>query len=115
MSFGLAHASYVLLVSFSTVADSGGLSGGRRWAVWSFGEKGMRIPYSVFAVGRYVAVLTLIAGSVLLMSAPKKPGYSRYDKARYADPNLVQFVRPGLNISIVSANIASDGTISIDY
>lgn len=75
----------------------------------------MRIPSSVLALGRYVAVLTLVAGSVLLMSAPKRAGFSKYDKAAFADPNTVQFVRPGLTIKVVSANIAGDGTISVDY
>lgn len=75
----------------------------------------MRIPSSVFAVGRYAAGLMLIAGSVALMSAPKKAEFSKHDKAFYADANTVNFVRPGLNIKIVSAKIASDGTISVDY
>ncbi len=75
----------------------------------------MRIPSSVFAVGRYSAAFVLVAGSVLLMSAPKRTGFTRYEKAYYADANTVNFVRPGLTISIVSAKIASDGTISVDY
>jgi OmcA/MtrC family decaheme c-type cytochrome len=75
----------------------------------------MRIPSSVFAVGRYAAGLILIAGSVALMSAPKKTTFSRYDKAYYADAATVDFVRPGLTIKIVSAKVASDGTISVDY
>ena len=33
----------------------------------------------------------------------------------YADPAQVAFVRPGLRISVVSANIASDGTVGVDY
>ncbi len=75
----------------------------------------MRIPSSAFAVGRYVAVLTLVAGSVVLMSAPKKAGFTKYDKGFYADPNLVQYVLPGLTVKITSAAIASDGTISVNY
>ncbi len=75
----------------------------------------MRIPSSVFAVGRYIAVLTLIAGSVALMSAPRKTGFSKYDKAFYADPSVVDYVLPGLTIKITSAAIASDGTISVNY
>ncbi len=75
----------------------------------------MRIPSSVFAVGRYVATLVAVTGSVLLMSAPKKTGFTKYDKAYYADASTLNFVRPGLNITIVSAKIATDGTISVDY
>jgi OmcA/MtrC family decaheme c-type cytochrome len=76
----------------------------------------MRIPSSVFAVGRYVVAFSVIAGSLALMSAPtKKLQFTKRDKAFYADPNVVAFVRPGLNIVITSTKIASDGTISVSY
>lgn len=75
----------------------------------------MRIPSSVFAVGRYVLAFTVIAGSLALMSAPKKREFTKRDKAFYADPNVVAFVRPGLTIDITSAKIASDGTITVGY
>jgi OmcA/MtrC family decaheme c-type cytochrome len=75
----------------------------------------MRIPSSVFAVGRYVVAFSVIAGSLALMSAPKKTAFTKRDKAYFADANTVNFVRPGLNITIVSAKIANDGTISVDY
>ena len=75
----------------------------------------MRIPSSVFAVGRYALALAVATGSVLLMSAPKKTAFTVHDKAYYASEATVNFVRPGLVITIVSANIAQDGTISVDY
>ena len=75
----------------------------------------MRIPSTVFVVGRYAVAFTLVAGSMFLMSAEKKNGFTKHDKAYYADAATVDFVRPGLNITIVSAKIASDGTISVDY
>lgn len=75
----------------------------------------MRMPFSVFAVARYAVALTVVAGSVLLMSAPKKESFTPQDKAYYADPSTVAFVRPGLNITIVSANITADGTTSVRY
>ncbi len=75
----------------------------------------MRIPSSVFAVGRYAAGLILVAGSLLLMSAPKKTQFTVHDRAYYADAATVNFVRPGFNINIVSAKIATDGTISVQY
>src|SRR5205085_6728517 len=75
----------------------------------------MRIPSSVFAVGRYVVAFSVIAGSLALMSAPKKTEFTRRDKAFFADANVVNFVRPGLSISIVSAKVATDGTISVNY
>ena len=75
----------------------------------------MRIPSSVFAIGRYTAAMAVVAGSVLLMSAPKKTEFTKYDKAFYADATTASFVRPGLTITIVSTKIASDGTVSVDY
>jgi OmcA/MtrC family decaheme c-type cytochrome len=76
----------------------------------------MRISSSVFAVGRYGLALTaLIAGSMALKSEPKQTVFTPRDKAYYASDATVNFVRPGLNFTIVSANIAQDGTISVDY
>ncbi len=76
----------------------------------------MRIPSSVFAVGRIAVALFLVAGSMLLMGATeKKTAFTVHDKAYYADANTVNFVRPGFTITIVSAKIATDGTISVDY
>jgi OmcA/MtrC family decaheme c-type cytochrome len=78
-------------------------------------EMSMRIPASVLAVGRYALALVVAAGSVVLVSAPKKAEFTVHDKEFYADASTVSFVRPGLAISIVSANVAKDGTISVDY
>ena len=75
----------------------------------------MRIHSSVYAVARYAAAIAVVATSVLLVSAEKKTEFTVHDKAYYADPNTVNFVRPGLNIKIVTAAIATDGTISVDY
>ena len=59
--------------------------------------------------------LAVVAGSVVLMSAPDKTPFTVHDKAYFADANTVNFVRPGLVIKIVSAGIAADGTITVDY
>jgi OmcA/MtrC family decaheme c-type cytochrome len=76
----------------------------------------MRIPSSVFAVGRYgIALAVLVSASVALRSEPKKTVFTPRDKAYYASDATVNFVRPGLNFTIVSATIAQDGTISVDY
>src|SRR3982751_1585740 len=40
---------------------------------------------------------------------------NRNQKASYADPRLVAFVRPGLLIKITSAAVAQDGTISVIF
>ena len=47
------------------------------------------------------------------MSAPTTTGYTV--PGYYLVPDAIQFVRPGLNISIQSAQIGSDGTISTDF
>ena len=75
----------------------------------------MRVFASVTALGRYAAALVVIAGSVALFGAAKKSNYSPHQKAFYADPNVIEYIQPGLQVSIVSAKIASDGTISVDY
>jgi len=76
----------------------------------------MRIPSSVFAIGRGALALAVLAGSIVLVSgAARNENFSRREKAHYADPALIQFVQPGLAFKIVSAKIGSDGTISVDY
>jgi OmcA/MtrC family decaheme c-type cytochrome len=63
---------------------------------------------------RYVGMafaVTILLGSVALVSAPS-PQFTMSNKEFYADANLVNFVRPGLVISITSASIAQDGTIT---
>jgi OmcA/MtrC family decaheme c-type cytochrome len=59
--------------------------------------------------------LSVIAGSLALSGAPKRNQFGIHDKEYYLDPMALQFFRPGLAINIVSAKIASDGTITVDY
>jgi OmcA/MtrC family decaheme c-type cytochrome len=75
----------------------------------------MRIPSSVFAAKRVTVVLALIAAFVVLVSGAKKTNFTVHDKAYYAPQAIVEYVNPGLAFNIVSAKIASDGTISVDY
>jgi OmcA/MtrC family decaheme c-type cytochrome len=75
----------------------------------------MRKAISVRGVTRFSLALLVVAGSIMLSSTPKKGGFTPRDKAFYADASTVNFVRPGLSIQIVSAKIAADGTISVDY
>lgn len=60
-------------------------------------------------------ILVLAIGSALLVSAQKKSPFTPHEKAYYADPALVAYILPGFTITIVSAQIAPDGTISVDY
>jgi hypothetical protein len=49
--------------------------------------------------------------SLVLISA-EKPVWTVQDKAYYADPKLVDYVRPGLVAEILGGAIAADGTIT---
>jgi OmcA/MtrC family decaheme c-type cytochrome len=60
-------------------------------------------------------VAAVIAGAAVLSSATKKTEFTPRDKAYYASQNTINFVRPGLQITIVSAKIAADGTVTVDY
>jgi OmcA/MtrC family decaheme c-type cytochrome len=60
-------------------------------------------------------VLAVIAGAAVLPSATKRTVFTPRDKAYYANQNTINFVRPGLTITIVSAKVAADGTLSVDY
>ena len=75
----------------------------------------MRLPSSVFKLTCYAAVLAVAAGSIALFGAAKKTNFSRHDKAYYADPLVIEYVQPGLAFTVVSSNIAKDGTISVDF
>ena len=59
-------------------------------------------------------LLAVLTAAVGLKSAGRNP-FTKRDKAYYADPQLVAFVNPGMVITINSANIATDGTISVTY
>ena len=61
---------------------------------------------------RVLGIILLVAAS--LFSAPQKP-YSKHDKAFFLPDATVQFVRPGLTITVNSAKVASDGTITVLY
>jgi OmcA/MtrC family decaheme c-type cytochrome len=62
---------------------------------------------------RIAAFVVLIA--LCLTGETKKFAYTSRDKAFYADPALVNFVRPGLTIKVNSASISSAGAITVTY
>jgi len=67
-------------------------------------------------VKRLVLVVSaLIAGTALLVQAQRKSVYTPHEKAYYADPSVTVYVQPGLVITVVRSQIASDGTISVDF
>ncbi len=56
----------------------------------------------------------LLVGAIGLQSGSTSP-YNKHQKAFYAAQSVIDFARPGLVITINSAKIASDGTITVTY
>jgi OmcA/MtrC family decaheme c-type cytochrome len=77
-------------------------------------EEIMRISYSIRGLCRVLAVGLLVAGAAALVGGSKSP-YSPREKAFYADQAIVDFVRPGLVITINSASVSATGVISVIY
>jgi OmcA/MtrC family decaheme c-type cytochrome len=70
-----------------------------------------------FSPGRLTRILltfTLLIGAIGLQSGSTSP-YNKHQKAFYAPQSVIDFARPGLVITINSAKIASDGTITATY
>jgi OmcA/MtrC family decaheme c-type cytochrome len=61
---------------------------------------------------RVLAIAGLVAAS--LASSPKRP-YTQHEKAFYMDDATVEYVLPGLTITINSAAIAANGAITVTY
>jgi OmcA/MtrC family decaheme c-type cytochrome len=53
--------------------------------------------------------------AVSLVTAQQRPHYSPREKAFYLDPAVLEYVRPGLLISVTGATIAVNGTITVQY
>src|ERR1039457_4686598 len=75
----------------------------------------MRITSSFLAAGRYATAVALVVGACVLIGAPVKTQLTPRDRAFYADPAVVEYVQRGFTITVVSAKIASDGTVTVDY
>jgi OmcA/MtrC family decaheme c-type cytochrome len=72
---------------------------------------------SVSIFGKYrlwfgLAILTAVA---VMAGATNKAMFKPNEKAAFADPQAINFVRPGLNVRVNSADIATDGTISVVF
>ena len=72
----------------------------------------MRIPPALGRLLRLVAVMTIIAITVMTAGSRSNSAFSPHEKAFYADAAAINFVRPGLVMKVLSASIASDGTIT---
>src|SRR5947207_753253 len=68
---------------------------------------------SIFNSARRCALA--FGGLALILAGAANVSFTRNQKAFYANPNLVAFVRPGLIIKMASAQVAPDGTISVDF
>lgn len=64
---------------------------------------------------RIVLVSALVGGFSLFVDGQRNSVYTPYEKAYYADPSVTVYVQPGLAVTVVSSQIGSDGTISVDY
>ena len=67
------------------------------------------------SLGRPLLGVALVIGSAVLTGSTSTQSFTIHEKAYYADPNLVSFVRPGLVVKILSASIAADGTIRTQF
>jgi len=64
---------------------------------------------------RLAVALVVAVGAAVLLSSSDKPAFTAADKAFYADQNLINFVRPGLVLKIISGEIAADGTMKVRF
>ena len=75
----------------------------------------MRIPSSVFAMAGKASALLIVAGSIVMLSGQRPGPHNQLIHANAAAQAAVEYVNPGLAFSVVSAQIASDGTLTVDY
>jgi OmcA/MtrC family decaheme c-type cytochrome len=74
----------------------------------------MQVSSSLSKISRILFVLLLVAGSAALVGGSKSPSPAR-DKTVRPRQTDIDFVLPGLNITINSASISSAGVISVTY
>jgi len=60
------------------------------------------------------AVLLVFLAALSLTGSPRKP-YTEREKAAFMQQYLIEFLRPGLQITVNSASVGSDGTITTVY
>lgn len=74
----------------------------------------MRVPFKT-AVRIVVGVGVLGASGLALLSSDDVPAYTAQDKAYYADALTLNFIRPGVKLTILGASVADDGTIQVRF
>src|SRR4051812_4148700 len=75
----------------------------------------MRRRLAILKSYRLRVALAVFAAAGVIAAAADKPLFRSKEKAAFADPRTVNFVRPGLNITINSAEVATDGKISVSF
>jgi OmcA/MtrC family decaheme c-type cytochrome len=71
-------------------------------------------PLRKIGFARILTLLGVLTGALALQSAGKK-AFTVHDKAYYASATAIDFVRPGLVLTVTGASIASDGTIQATF
>jgi hypothetical protein len=61
---------------------------------------------------RLFTILSILVLSAITATSTKRQPFTPQDKAFYADEKTVNFVRPGIALTVQGANIAADGTIT---
>jgi len=75
----------------------------------------MRFGQGVKKLTRLAVALLLLTGVGALLMSKSTPPYNIHEKAYYADPATIDFVRPGLVFKIVSVQIGTDGTVQVRF
>jgi len=75
----------------------------------------MRRRLAILKSYRLRVALAVFAAAGVIAAAADKPLFRSKEKAAFADPRTISFVRPGLNITINSAEVATDGKISVSF
>ncbi len=74
----------------------------------------MRVPLKM-AVRILLGVGVLAASGLVLLSSEDVPVYTAKDKAYYADAQTLNYIRPGVKLTILGASIGDDGTTQVRF
>ncbi len=75
----------------------------------------MRLPLNPTVVRVLLGLVALAGTGLLLISSDDVPVFTTADKAYYADAETLNYIRPGLKLTIVSASIADDGKMQVRF
>jgi OmcA/MtrC family decaheme c-type cytochrome len=75
----------------------------------------MKVPLKSTAVRIVLGVSVLALSGLALLSSEDVPVYTTADKAFYADAATVNYIRPGVKLTILGATVADDGTMQVRF